>query len=164
MRVVLYVESPWLKISRVELAAGLLPRAGASKLCGPAMVLGSLGRLGTEAAWLQTRLLAKPNGGHRAFRVLGPAAVAGVFGLVAARVERRHFVGGQEKGSKHGAKITPPNSMRLLLRDYLPLLWQVRARVFEGVWAHWLALVAAWLRAGLHPGGADFAVCAPARV
>jgi len=50
---------------------------------------------------------------------LGPAAVAGVFGVVAARVERRHFVGGQDKGSKHNAKITPPNVMRLLLRDYL---------------------------------------------
>ena len=39
---------------------------------------------------------------------LGPTAVAGVFGLVAARLERRHFVGSQEKGNKHGTKITPP--------------------------------------------------------
>ena len=65
----LYVESLWLKISCVELAAGPLLRVGASKLCGPAMVLGSLGRLGTEAAWLRTWLPAEPNGGHRAFRV-----------------------------------------------------------------------------------------------
>ena len=47
---------------------------------------------------------------------------------------------------------------------YLSLLWQVRASVFEGIWGRWLALVAGWLRAGLHPGGAGFAACGPARV
>ena len=46
LRTVWYTESPWLKISRVELAAGLLPRAGAYKLCGPAMSLALL------AGWL----------------------------------------------------------------------------------------------------------------
>ena len=38
---------------------------------------------------------------------LGPAALAGVAGVVAARVERRHFISGEGEGGKHGAKIAP---------------------------------------------------------
>ena len=38
---------------------------------------------------------------------LGPAALARVFGVVAARLERCHFVSSQGKGGKHRAKIRP---------------------------------------------------------
>ena len=60
---------------------------------------------------------------------LGPAAVAQVFGVVAARLERRHFVGSQEKGDKHVTKITPPPFYALTFARLLnPSCGVVRAK------------------------------------